>query len=104
MGDAASDLQKIYNKRYPPVQSRMLEEREFYFYQMQSGKINYYNLWPHTRDRLENWIEDHDIEYAKLQEALYTWSIRNHFLDSITVSLYIYWRDPELRTLFDLSW
>ena len=104
IGDAASALATLYNKRYPPIGAKLLESRDFSFYEMSSNNVNYYNPWPHTRDRLENWIEDHFIEYSLLQEALYTWSVRDYNKDCITVNFYIYWQDIELRTLFDLTW
>lgn len=104
LGEATTVLAKIYNKQHPPQHALLLCSREITLYEMQVYVVNYYNLWPHTIDKLEMWAEDHGIDYPTLNAAMYTWMIANYGKNSVIVSLYIYWKDPEIRTMFNLSW
>jgi len=104
LGEASTVLAKMYNTKHPPKHAQLLDSREITLYEMQSKTVNYYNLWPHTMDKLDMWAEDHGIDYPTLNAAMYTWSIANHFKDCVIVALYIYWKEPEIRTMFKLSW
>lgn len=103
LADASSSFQKIFNRRHPPRDAKLLDTATFHDIDFVRGTVNYQNPWPETVAKLMEWGDNHGV-LDELEDAIYTWSLYNVVTHEILVRLFVYFKNSETRTLFNLSW
>ena len=55
LADASSSFQKIFNRRHPPRDAKLLDTATFHDIDFVRGTVNYQNPWPETVAKLMEW-------------------------------------------------